>query len=203
VPLLPRAVRRTLASRLIGLLTETQLLVGRVEAGAPTEEVDLRAHTVRATLDSLQDKLDVAPGPFDVMARHVYFIAYYHRKGQPEYFAKDVADLTESDLPAVIKAVEEGSLSGLDAGLVAAVGESWDAQHYRGAVRDGFVDLEDVLREVGAIDPVMGMSPDKLVTATLGPSVPDRGTRLSHSFLGDLTTGEIEGAYSVVKGAFC
>ena len=189
--------------QLATLLTDVYQLIDRVQAGAESEEVELRVTSARAELDMLQATIGVGPtGSFDNLARHLAFVLHYHRKGQPQGYASDLADLRERDLPGVIHAVEEWATSALDPGLVQAIGPSWEAQHYGNAVRDAFIYLEALLRETGKVDPTQGMSSDRLVTTLLGPASGGRIKLSGDSFLGHLTGGETEGAYNFVKGAF-
>ena len=125
-----------------------------------------------------------------------------HREGRPDLFAPDIADIRERDLPRLMAAVEFWGRQLLDAGLVAAITDSWVAQHFGSAVRDAFIYLEDVLRDKGEIGSEAGLSGDRLVTSLLSRSSPRALTLSSDGFMGQLTTGETEGAYSFVKGAF-
>ena len=62
----------------------------------------------------------------------------------------------------------------LDAGLVEAISASWEAQHFGSAVRDVFIYLEDVLREVGNVDTATGLSGERLVPRVLSPESGNR-----------------------------
>lgn len=193
------AVYRQLAA----LVSGVHELTSAVEAGAPTAEIELRAHVLRGNLDSLAETIGSgARGPFSSFRRHVGFLLYYHRQDKPQSYAGDLADLRERDLPGVIDAVEQWMAESLDPGLVEAVNDSWEARQYGTAVRDAFIYLEQVLRDLGGIDPSQGLSGARLVTAVLNPS-PDGSTRFrSDSFLGQLTAGEVAGANHLVRGAF-
>jgi Protein of unknown function (Hypoth_ymh) len=129
-------------------------------------------------------------------------LARHYARGNPTGYASDIADMRERDLPAIVNAVQERESQGLDAGLVRCIASSWEAQHYANGVRDAFIYLETVMREVGSIGPDLGVSGAQLASAVLGPKSPGRVTLSSDTALGRLTSGEAGGAYNLVKGAF-
>jgi len=85
---------------------------------------------------------------------------------------------------------------------MAAISTSWEKQHFDGAVRDAFILLERVLRELGNVDPEMGLSGDRLVASLLAPSSRTSLTLPNDGFMGQLTRGEREGAYFYFRGVF-
>jgi Protein of unknown function (Hypoth_ymh) len=189
--------------QLSSLVSQVHVLFARVEAGAPVDEVALRVAAIRQVLDDLQENTGAGPtGPFDSLARHLHWFQRYHRDQKPERYAPDIADIRERDLPGVIEAVESWGRQLLDAGLVEAIGASWETQHFGSAIRDAFIYLEDALRQVGNVDPELGLSGDRLVTRVLNPSSSAAITLPADGFMGRLTGGELEGVYSYVKGAF-
>ncbi len=193
----------TAYGQLATLLSEVYGAIDRVQAGAPAEEVGLRVASARGALDSLQVSIGADPEKgFNNLSRHLYFLNHYHAKGDPSGYASDILAMRAKDLPAIIKAVEESTGQALDSGLVRAIGPSWEAQHYAGAVRDAFIYLETVLREAGGVGHDSGFSGVQLATAVLGPKSASRIQLSPHAALGTLASGEAEGAYNLVKGAF-
>jgi Protein of unknown function (Hypoth_ymh) len=193
----------TIYRQLSSLVSQVHVLLARVEADAPADEVALRVAAIRQVLDDLQDNVNAGPtGAFNSLARHLHWLQRYHREHKPERYAPDIVDIRERDLPGVIAAVESWGRQLFDVGLVEAITASWEAQHFGSAVRDAFIYLEDVLREVGNVDPTTGLSGDRLITRVLGPSSSVAITLPTDGFMGHLTRGELEGAYNYVKGAF-
>ena len=189
--------------QLSSLVSQIHVLLARVEADAPFDEVALRITAIGQVLDDLQENVSAGPtGAFNSLARHLHWLQRYHREQKPERYAPDIADIRERDLPGVIEAVESWGRQLLDTGLVESIAASWEAQHFGSAIRDAFIYLEDVLREVGNVDPAAGLSGDRLVTRVLGPSSNSAITLPTNGFMGHLTRGELEGAYQYVKGAF-
>ncbi len=189
--------------QLVSLIQETYALLDRVQGEAPEEEVTLRVTNIRRILDDLQSVTGLGPtDAFNSMARHLHWLQRRRREGRPDLFAPDVADIRGRDLPGVVSAVEAWGRQLLDPGLVAAISASWEAQHFGSAVRDAFIYLEDVLRDVGGVDSDAGLSGDRLVTSLLSRSSARALVLPSDGFMGHLTTGEQEGTYSFVKGAF-
>jgi hypothetical protein len=76
------------------------------------------------------------------------------------------------EVPAegVIAAVEDWNSGTLDDGLFAAINESWETSQFSGVIRDAFIYLESVIRELGQVDSARGSSGERLVTATLDPN---------------------------------
>jgi len=193
----------TIYWQLSNLVSQVHVLLARIEADAPADEVALRVEAIRAVLNDLQDNVSAGPtGAFNSLARHLYWLERYHREQKPDRYAPDIADIRERDLPGVIAAVESWGRQFLAAGLVKAISASWEARHFGSAVRDAFIYLEDVLREVGNVDPSTGLSGDRLVTRVLGPSSSSAITLPNDGFMGHLTRGELEGVYNYIKGAF-
>jgi hypothetical protein len=193
----------TIYRQLSDLVSQIHALLARIEADAPADEVALRVAAIRQVLDDLQENVSAGPtGAFNSLARHLHWLQRYHREQKPERYAPDIADIRERDLPGVIAAVESWGHQILDTGLVEAITASWEAQHFGSAVRDAFIYLEDVLREVGNVDPATGLSGDRLVTRVLSPSSGSTITLPIDGFMGHLTRGELEGVYNYVKGAF-
>lgn len=185
------------------LLSEVHILLTRVERGAPTDEVALRVEAIKRVLDDLQENVGAGPtGAFNSLARHLHWLHHFHREEKPERYEPDIADIRERDLPGVIAEVESWGERALDAGLVEAITTSWEAQHFGSAVRDAFIYLEDVLRQVGGVDPTDGLSGDRLVNRVLGRNSSSAVALPTDGFMGQLTGGELEGVYNYVKGAF-
>ncbi|MGH9070325.1 MAG: hypothetical protein ACRDX8_03930 [Acidimicrobiales bacterium] len=154
-------------------------------------------------LDDLQQISGLGPtASFNSLSRHLHWLLRYHGEGKPEGYASDISDLRERDLPGVVASIEAWAGRLLDLGLLQSISPSWEAGHYGSAVRDAFIYLEDVCRDVGGIDPARGLSGDRLVTSLIAPSsrtslrLPDDG------FMGELTGGEREGAYNLLKAHF-
>jgi hypothetical protein len=188
---------------LVALIGSVYAVLERVQAGGPSEEIELRVAAAQRSLEQLQETVGAGPtGPFNDLARHLHFIAFYQRKGEPENYASDLVGIREKDLPAVIKLVKNWATPTLDPDLLAAIRTSWDGRHYANSVRDAFIHLETVLRELVDADPKAGVSGIRLVTAALGPTSPSRVTLPTDTFLGQLTSAESDGAYGLVKGAF-
>jgi hypothetical protein len=193
------AVNRQLSS----LVSQIHLLLDRVQAGVAADEVELRVAGVRQVLDDLQEITGIGPtGSFNTLARHLHWLQRYHQEGKPESYTSDIVDLRERDVPGVIASIEAWGRQLFDPGLVEAITASWEAQHFGSAVRDAFIYLEDVLREVGTVDPGVGLSGDRLVTKLLAPSSEIALTLPEDGPMGHLTRGEREGVYYYFKGAF-
>ena len=189
--------------QLLSLVSQVNLLLDRVEEGISNDEVQLRAVSIKQVLDDLQEVTAIGPtGSFDSLLRHLHWLQRYHREDKPERYASDIADIRERDLMGVVAAVEAWALQLLDQGLVDAISVSWEAQHYGSAIRDAFIYLEDVLREVGGVDPNAGLSGDRLVTSLLAPSSTTCLSLPQDGFMGHLTSGEQEGVYNFFKGSF-
>jgi uncharacterized protein (TIGR02391 family) len=187
--------------QLAELMSEVYQLLESVQAEASKSEVSLRVATARRKLDDVGAKVGREPGrAFVSLARHLYWLERFYLEDRPDRYASDVRDIRSSDLPGVIKAVEDWNSGPLDEGLFAAVNESWEAQRFAGAVRDAFIYLEAVIREMGAVDPARGLSGDRLVTTVLDPS--SHPEVREDTFLGPLTRGEATGFYYLVRGAF-
>jgi len=143
--------------QLLSLTSQISALFERLDAGAPTDEITLRVAGVRDVLDDLQTITGIGPtGSFNTLARHLHWLLRRHGEGKPDLYAPDLSDIRERDLPGVVASVEAWGRQLLDPGLVAAIAASWEAQHYGSAVRDAFIYLEDVLRELGGVDPDSG-----------------------------------------------
>ena len=69
-------------------------------------------------------------------------------------------------------------------------------------MRDAFIYLEMILREAGGVSHDSRFTGVQLATAVLGPKSPSRIQLSPHAALGPLSSGEAEGAYNLVKGAF-
>lgn len=193
----------SVSRQLLSLVSQVSQLLDRVEEGISTDEVQLRAETIKRVLDDLQEVTAIGPtGSFNSLLRHLHWLQRYHREEKPERYAADVADIRERDLPNVVAAVEAWALQLLDKGLVEAISVSWESQHYGSAIRDAFIYLEDVLREVGGLDPTAGLSGNRLVTSLLAPSSTTCLSLPHDGFMGHLTSGEREGVYSFFKGSF-
>jgi len=198
-PMLSVSAQRQLAE----LISEVYQLLESVESEAPKSEVSLRAAATRRKLDDVGAKVGREPGrAFASLARHLHWLERFYLEDRPDRYASDVRDIRSSDLPGVIKAVEDWNSGPLDEGLFAAVNESWEAQRFAGAVRDAFIYLEAVIREMGEVDPARGLSGDRLVTTVLDPSIKSHAEVRGDTFLGPLTRGEATGFYYLVRGAF-
>jgi uncharacterized protein (TIGR02391 family) len=193
----------TVNRQLSSLVSQVHVLLSRVQTGAATDEIELRVAGILQVLDELQASTGLGPtGSFNTLARHLHWLQRYHREGKPERYASDIADLQERDLPGVIASVEDWGQHLLDTGLVDAITASWTAQHFGSAVRDAFIYLEDVLRDVGHVEPSTGLSGDRLVTSVLAPAKSTTIVLPEGGFMGQLTRGEREGLYNFFKGAF-
>lgn len=189
--------------QLSGLVSQVHVLLDRLQTGITTDEVELRIVGIRKVLDDLQEITGIGPtGSMNSLARHLHWLQRRHWEQKPDLYAPDVADIRERDLPGIIASVEAWGRQLLDAGLIEAITASWEAQHYGSAVRDAFIFLEDVLRELGNIDPGTGLSGDRLVTILLGPSSSTALALPQDGFMGHLTRGELEGVYNYFKGSF-
>jgi hypothetical protein len=198
-----RVLSITVNRQLSSLMSQLHVLLDRVETGITTEEVELRVAGIKKVPDDLQETTGIGPtGSFNTLARHLHWLQRYHREEKPDRYASDVTDIRERDLPGVIEAVETWGRQLLDPGLVTAITASWEAQHFGSAVRDAFIYLEDVLRDLCNVDPASGLSGDRLVTIVLGPSSSTAITLPSDGFMGHLTRGELVGVYNYFKGAF-
>ena len=197
--MLSLSIHRQLAT----VVTDVNALLDSVNEGAAGSEIALRTDAAIKNLDELGSMIgNERSGPFASARRHLGWLGKRHSEDKPQLAESDVRDLRDRDLPGVIEAVGEWGSRPFDPGLVAATGASWDAQNYDSAVLDAFIYLEEVLRELGNIDRSKGMSGDRLVSIVLGSNSPDRVILRPDGFLGNLTTGETEGFYGLVKGAF-
>jgi uncharacterized protein (TIGR02391 family) len=197
-PMLSASAQRQLAE----LMSEVYQLLESVQSEASKPEVSLRAAATQRKLDDVHATVGSGPSrAFASLARHLHWLERFYLEDRPDRYASDVRDIRSSDLPGVIKAVEDWNSGPLEAGLFAAVNESWEAQHFAGAVRDAFIHLEIVLRELGQVDPTRGLSGDRLVTTVLDPSSSSHIELRDDTFLGPTTRGEATGFYHLVKGA--
>lgn len=185
--------------QLAQLFADVYELIRRVQSQATPEEVRLRVETARQKLDELGETIGAgASGSFGTLGRHLYFLDYWYERGKADSYASDLVDMTERDLPGVATAVSMWAQGGLDSSLSAAVAASWKSRHYAGAVRDGFIHLESVLREVGGIDPSRGLSGERLIEELLGSNSASPLTLASDGPFGALTGGERAGAYHLL-----
>jgi Protein of unknown function (Hypoth_ymh) len=191
------------------LISQVHQVLDGVDAGISSSEVDLRAAAARQTSDQLKRMISYKAGqPFDRggafgdLARHLAWLCRYYSEEKPDKYATDVSDIRHRDLPGIVWLVERWATGFLDPQLETAVAESWEAQRYASVVQDAFIYLEQLLRNLGSVTPSQGLSGAKLVTKVLGPGSPTRVDLLSHSFMGQMTNGEMEGAFYLVKGAF-
>lgn len=190
-------------TKLAGLISQTDVLLSRAQADASSEEVALRVTNIGQVLDDLQTITGLDPtGAFGSFTRHLHWLQRRHREERPDLFAPDVEDIRDRDLPGVVEAIEAWGQQLLDAGLVSAISSSWEAQHYVSAVRDAFIYLEDVLRDLASLDPDRGLSGAQLVTSLLTPSSSPCLALSDDGFMGHLTSGEREGLYNFIKGSF-
>lgn len=187
-------------ARLIGDVYE---LIRRVQLKVSPEEVHLRVEAARQTLDELGETIGAgASGAFGTLGRHLYFLDYWYQRDKPESYASDLVDMTERDLPGVAAAVSVWARGGLSEGLAHAIDTSWNSRHYAGAVRDAFIHLESVMREVGGVDPSRGLSGERLIEELLGPNSSSPLSLPPDGPFGALTGGERAGAYHLLRGAF-
>ena len=158
------------------LISQVHQLMESVHSEAAGSEVDLRADATRRTLEDLRQMIGAeTPGlftrsPFGALSQHLYWLCRYYREGKPDRYAPDIRDIRDRDLPGVIRAVEKWGSDFLDPRLAAAISASWEAQRYANAVRDAFICLENILRDLGEVEPSHGDSGDRLVTSVLGPT---------------------------------
>lgn len=196
--------------QLSGLVSQVHQLIESVEAGIAYTEVDLRADAIRQTLTDLRQMISAdltehrswRGTSFDELARHLYWLCRYYREGKPDRYAPDIRDILDHDLPGVIQEVGKWGSDFLDPRLATAIAASWEAQRYSNAVMDGFICLENVLRDLGEVETSRGLSGDRLVTSVLGPNSDTRIQLPTDTFLGPLTSGGRSGFYNLVKGSF-
>jgi hypothetical protein len=190
------------------LISQVHQLIEGVHSEAASSEIDLRADATRRTLEGLRQMIGSEPArpfrrtPFGDLSQHLHWLARYYAEGKPDSYAPDVRDIRDRDLPGVIRAVEKWGSDLFDARLAAAISASWEAQRYASAVRDAFICLENVLRDLGEVEPSHGLSGDRLVTRVLAPTSEARIELPADTFMGPLTSGEATGVYNLVKGAF-
>jgi hypothetical protein len=189
--------------QLAQLFADVYELIRRVQSQATPEEVRLRVEAARQKLDEIGETIGAgASGSFGTLGRHLYFLNYWYERSKPDSYASDVVDMTERDLPGVASAVSAWARGSLNSGLEAAIAASWNSRHYAGAVRDGFIHLESVLREVGDIDQSRGLSGERLIEELLGPNSASPLKLPPDGPFGALTGGERAGAYYLLRGAF-
>ncbi len=187
----------TLLVRYISLIRE------RLDAGAESSEIDLLIEATRATLRRLGAAIDFPRAPsLGQLDRHLYFLGFFHRRGQPDRYAADIEDITQRDLPGVIDLVKHWEDGLLAPGLVQAVRDSWRSENYVNVVRDAFVYLEQALRSAGSVSPAQGMTAEQLVNRLLRPDSPERIELAGATALSPHTHGELQGAMYLFKGAF-
>lgn len=190
------------------LISQVHQLIESVHSEAASSEVDLRADAAGRTLEDLRQMIGAEPprpftrSPFGALSQHLYWLCRYYREGKPDRYAPDIRDIRDRDLPGVIRAVEMWGSDFLDPRLAAAISASWEAQRYASAVRDAFICLENILRDLGEVEPSRGDSGDRLVTSVLGPTSDARIELPADTFMGQFTRGEVTGVYHLVRGAF-
>jgi hypothetical protein len=189
--------------QLAQLFADVYELIRRVQSQATPEEVRLRVEAARQKLDELGETIGAgASGAFGTLGRHLYFLNHWYERSKPDSYASDVVDMTERDLPGVAAAVSAWARASLNSGLEAAIATSWNSRHYAGAVRDGFIHLESVLREAGGIDQSRGLSGERLIEELLGPNSASPLRLPPDGPFGALTGGERAGVYYLLRGAF-
>lgn len=185
------------------LISQVHQLIESVHSEAASTEIDLRVQAAQTTLDDLRQMIGSEQNrPFGDLARHLYWLNRFYREGRPDRYASDIRDIRDRDLPGVIRMVEKWGSDLLDPRLATAISESWGAQRYASAVRDAFICLETILRDLGQVEPSHGLSGDRLITSLLGSNSQARVELPAASFMGPLTDGEANGFYHLVKGAF-
>jgi uncharacterized protein (TIGR02391 family) len=190
------------------LISQVHQVLDGVKAGVASDEIDLRSEAASETADELRKMISQEPAdpfkrtPFSQLTQHFYWLRRYYREEKPDSYASDICDLRDRDLPGIMRLVERWASGFIDPNLEAAITESWDAQRYASAVRDAFIYLERVLRELGGVDPSQGLAGGRLVAKVIGPDGSARTGLSSDTFMGQLTGGELEGLYQLTKGAF-
>lgn len=189
------------------LVSQVHQVLDGVNAGAESDEIDLRADAAARTADQLRKMIShktadpFRGGPFCQLDRHLGWLCRYYREEKPDRYASDIRDIRDRDLPGIMTLVERWASGFLDPNLEAAITQSWDAQRYTGVVQDAFIYLERVLRELGGVDPSQGLAGDRLVAKVLGPNGSARADLASDTFMGQLTGGEVEGLHQLTRGA--
>jgi Protein of unknown function (Hypoth_ymh) len=191
------------------LMSQVHHVVDGVNARVASDEIDLRTATAKQAASKLKNMISHETAqslrdgdPFGSLAKHLSWLSKFYREGKHDRYEPDIRDVLDRDLPGILGLVERWASDFIDPRLEAAISESWNAQQYASVVQDAFICLEHILRDIGDIEPSRGMSGDRLVTAVLGPNSSRRADALSDSYIGQLTSGEINGAYFLIKGAF-
>lgn len=190
------------------LISQVHQVLDGVSTGVAGDEIDLRAEAATQTADELRKMISHETAgpfrrtPFSQLAKHLYWLCRYYREDKPDSYASDICDLRDRDLPGIMTLVERWASGVIDPNLEAAITESWDAQRYTSIVQDAFIYLERVLRELGGVDPSRGLAGGQLVNKVLGTNGSAREDLAAGTFMGQLTTGEVEGLYQLTKGAF-
>jgi uncharacterized protein (TIGR02391 family) len=194
---------RSLYPHLTDLVVSVGALLAGIEAGVPSTEVDASVRSVETALRQIAEVTGKAQDrPFTELARHVRFVSRFYREGKPASYAADLTSIRDRDLPGVIACVQAWEAELLPPGLAEAIEQSWNAGNYRAAVRDGFVFLEDALRQAGGIDPARGLTAEKLINELLAKDSPTRIDLSGVASLGPVTAGEEQGVLHLFKGAF-
>ena len=172
------------------------------EEASPTEVDRMGTLAIQALREVARATGGTERRPFTELRRHLGWVARFYRQGKPDGYRQDFESLAVRDLPGVIQWVGQWEATLLPIDLVKAVQGSWDTGNYQAAVRDGFVHLEGVLRAVGEVPATKGLSGDKLVTRVLGPTSPNRVSLDGRGTYEPVTSGEVEGAFYLFRGAF-
>ena len=135
------------------------------------------------------------------LRRHLHWIERRYRENKHDDYRSDLADIRQTDLPAVASAVADWERSFYDPRLIEATERAWNDRDYLAVARDAFVHVEERLRAAGHVSPSTGLSGDRLVTLVLGRSSGDR-IDLPNGPFKPLTAGEEEGVYNFFKGMF-
>jgi hypothetical protein len=198
-PMLSLSSQRQLAE----LMAAVYQLLESVQLETAKPEVSLRIAAARQHAAELRAQIGPKPvRAFDSLDRHLAWLERFYLEDRPDRYASDIRDIRARDLPDVIAAVEAWNSGPLDDGLFAAINDSWETRQFTSVIRDAFIYLESLIRQLGEIDPARGLSGDRLVTAALDPSQNSHVELRTDTFLGPPTRGEAVGFYYLVRGAF-
>lgn len=183
---------------LVALVGAVNRVIAAATERAPIEEIELRLAAARAS----QKKLEEMTGStFGGMDRHLWWLEKNHREGHPTSSDGDIVDLRDRDLPAAVEAVSAWAARLLDAGLVAAITRTWEAQDYDGTVRDAFNELEARMKALATVRPGEALFGRRLVKRLFDPAQLPAMILGERGFMGELTTKELEGARDLVGGS--
>ena len=175
------------------------LIQSRAAEGAAASEVNLLIEAASERVRRIGETIGaVETEPFGQLLRHLYWIGYWHGRGQPASYQSDLIDINERDLPGVIDAVSHWEARLLSPGLAEAVARSWVDRNFVNVVRDAFVYLEQSLRRLGRVPSSEGITAVPLVQRLLNPTSEERLVLPGE----ERTGGEMDGILQLFLGAF-